>query len=104
MGAPWAGREFWFSVNAELIIYGATDPEASVTIGGRPIRLRADGSFSYRFSLPDGDYNLPIVAVSSDQTDGRGAELQFSRRTDYYGEVGAQPQDPGLKSPAPEHV
>jgi len=104
MGAAWGAGGFWFNVNAELIIYGATEPDASVTIGGRPIRLRADGSFSYRFSLPDGDYELPVVAVSADRTDGRGAELQFSRRTDYHGDVGAQAQDPGLKSPSPENA
>jgi len=44
-----------------LVIYGATDPTASVTIGERRIRLRPDGSFSYRFALPDGNYQLPIT-------------------------------------------
>jgi hypothetical protein len=104
MGAPGVPSGFWFNVNAELIVYGATEPGASVTIGGRPIRLRADGSFSFRFSLPDGEYELPIVAVSVDRTDGRGAELRFTRHTDYHGDVGAQPQEPSLKSPAPAHV
>jgi len=90
-------RSFWFSINAELIVYGATESDATVTIGGRQIRLRPDGSFSYRFALPDGQYELPTVAVSADGTDGRAAELKFSRSTEYRGEVMAQPQDAQLK-------
>ena len=101
-GVPTKG--FWFNVNAELVIYGATEADAAVTIGGRLIKLRPDGSFSYRFALPDGRYELPIVAVSADQTDGRAAELKFSRKTDFRGEVGAHPQDPSLKPPKPESL
>jgi hypothetical protein len=102
-GGPEA-RGFWFNVNAELVVYGATEPGASVTIGERPIRLRSDGSFSYRFSLPDGRYELPVVAVAADQTDARAAELRFSRATEYRGDVGAHPQDPALPEPAPENL
>jgi hypothetical protein len=94
-GVP--GKGFWFNVNAELIVYGATEPNATVTIGGRRIELRSDGSFSYRFALPDGQYEMPIVAVSADETDGRAAELKFSRTTEYRGDVGTHPQDPGLE-------
>jgi hypothetical protein len=99
-----SGREqpekgFWFNVNAELIIYGATEADAIVTIAGRKIRLRPDGSFSYRFALPDGNYELPVVAVSADRTDGRAAELAFSRSTGLRGEVGTHPQDSELKRP-----
>ncbi len=90
-------RGFWFNVNAELIVYGATEVDASVTIGGRPIRLRPDGSFSYRFALPDGKYEMPVVAISADQTDGRAAEIKFSRGTEYRGDVGTHPQDPSLQ-------
>jgi hypothetical protein len=96
-------RAFWFNVNAELIIYGATDPTARVAIGGREIKLRPDGTFSYRFALPDGQFDLPAEAVSVDD-DRRRAELRFSRNTKYQGEVGAHPQDPRLKIPAVENV
>lgn len=90
-------KGFWFNVNAELIVYGATEPDATVTVGGRKIKLRPDGSFSYRFALPDGKYEMPVVAISADQTDGRAAELKFSRSTEYRGDVGAHPQDPSLR-------
>ncbi len=47
-------KKFWFNINAELVLYGATEPDAQVAIAGQPIRLRPDGAFSYRFALPDG--------------------------------------------------
>ncbi len=101
--APTGAPNFWFTVNAELVIYGATEPDATVTIGGRAIRLRPDGSFSYRFALPDGEFKLPIAAVST-QGDQRAAQLRFSRGTTHTGQVGAHPQDPSLKPPAPENI
>jgi hypothetical protein len=108
VSSPFGGearrKGFWFNVNAELILYGATEPDARVTIGGRAIKLRPDGTFSFRFALPDGAYELPAVAVSADETDGRAAELKFSRRTEYRGEVGAHPQDPRLKAPLAANV
>jgi hypothetical protein len=108
LSSPFGGMEqskgFWFNVNAELIIYGATEPDAKVTLGGHEIKLRPDGSFSYRFALPDGKYDLPAVAVSADGTDGRAANLKFSRETEYLGDVGAHPQDPSLEPPLPENL
>jgi hypothetical protein len=103
-GGAERGKRFWFNVNAELIVYGATESDARVTIGGRQIKLRPDGTFSYRFSLPDGHYNLPTIATSSDGTDTRSAELDFSRGTRYHGEVHAHPQDASLKPPLAANV
>ena len=102
LGAPeQRARGFWFSVNAELILYGATEPDATVTIGGRPLPLRPDGTFSCRFSLPDGEHVVTLSALSA-QGDLRQAELRFSRYTDYQGEVGAAPQDQSLNPPEAE--
>jgi hypothetical protein len=105
MGPP-AGKErgFWFKVNAELIIYGATDPKAKVTVAERPIKLREDGTFSFRFSLPDGRYCLPAVAISPDRAEGREARLEFSRSTEYRGEVQPHPQNEALRPPNAENV
>jgi hypothetical protein len=99
-----ARKGFWFNINAELIIYGATEPDATVTIGGRAIQLRKDGTFSYRFALPDGNYELPVMAMAADQSDARAADLKFQRRTEYRGEVGAHPQDAALRPPRPENT
>lgn len=101
VSSPSGAREarpagFWFSINAELILYGATEPDASVTIGGRPIQLRPDGTFSCRFALPDGEHVVSLSALSA-RDDLRQAELRFSRHTDYQGEGSAAPQDQSLE-------
>lgn len=103
-GASQTARAFWFNVNAELIVYGATEPNATVTIGNRPIRLRPDGTFSYRFALPDGEYSLPITATSPDAAEQRQANLAFRRASEYLGDVPPHPQDPALRTPSPNHV
>ncbi len=108
LGAGFGGGEtargFWFNLNAELILYGATAPDATVTIGGRKIRLRPDGTFSYRFALPDGTFDLPAIATSAAGDDTRAAELRFRRQTAYHGDVGEHPQDASLKPPTPDAV
>jgi hypothetical protein len=88
-------KGFWFNLNAELIIYGATEPNARVTVGGQPIELRPDGTFSCHFALPDGDYALSALALSS-ENDVRQATMNFRRRTEYSG-VGTQPLNPLLE-------
>jgi uncharacterized protein len=98
-GAAERPRGFWFNVNAELIIYGATEPTASVTLAGKLIKLRPDGTFAYRFALPDGAFPMPAVATSADGGDRLAAELQFTRSTAYRGDVGTHPQDKNLKPP-----
>ena len=108
LSSPYGGMEqpkgFWFNVNAELVIYGATEPTAKVTLDGHEIKLRPDGSFSFRFALPDGKYELAAVAVSADGTEARAADLKFSRDTEYRGDVGAHPQDPALKPPSADNI
>lgn len=64
-------KKFWLVVNTELIVYGATEPDAKVTVQGREINLRPDGTFSLRFALPDGEQVIPVKAVSSDQLEER---------------------------------
>jgi hypothetical protein len=97
-GEQWARKGFWFNINAELIIYGATEPNAQVTIAGRPIMLRPDGTFSLHFALPDGNYELTATAVSP-ENELRQATLNFSRQTEYSGDVGEHPQNLSLERP-----
>ena len=87
VSSPFGGGEarrkgFWFNLTPELVLYGATEPDASVTIGGEPIELRADGTFSCRFALPDGSFELKVAAVSA-ENEVRRVELRFSRSTEY---------------------
>ncbi|MCX7017620.1 MAG: DUF4912 domain-containing protein [Candidatus Sumerlaeota bacterium] len=63
-----AANDFWLQVHTELILYGATEPDATVTVQGRPVKLHPDGSFSLRFALPDGQQVLDVRATSNDGT------------------------------------
>lgn len=100
-GAGGARRGFWFNLNAELIVYGATEPDAQVRIEGEPVTLRPDGTFTLRFALPDGDYTLRAEATAADGTETRGARLRFVRRTAYRGQVEQHPTPAGLEPPPP---
>jgi hypothetical protein len=86
---------FWLNVNAEIVIYGGTEPSASVTLDGVPIKLRPDGTFTCHFALPDGNYELGLAAMS-EQGDLRHATLKFSRRTEQARDVGAHETGQGL--------
>jgi hypothetical protein len=74
-------RKFWFQLDAELIVYGATEPHARVTLQGQPVKLRPDGTFTMRFSLPDGRQIIPAVAVSPDGFEERTIVLAVERNT-----------------------
>ena len=86
-------------VNAEVIFYGGTDPQAKVTIAGRPVQLQPDGTFRYHFKFPDNDFEIPIVAVSPDGVETRSAVLSLRRDTTRYGDVGATAQPEYLGTP-----
>ena len=94
-------KTFWLNINAEVLLYGATEPNAALMIGGHPVALRPDGTFSCRFTLPDGQYEVAVWAMSS-EGDLRQAILKFRRSSTYEGEVGAHPQDPALTAPPAE--
>lgn len=74
-------RSFWFQLDAELIVYGATEPNAKVTLQGEPIKLRPDGTFTMRFSLPDSRQIIPAVAASADGVEERTIVLAIERNT-----------------------
>lgn len=76
-----AQKNFWLVADCELILYGATEPDAAVTVAGRRINLNPDGTFSMRFALPDGVMGLPIKAVSGDETDSREIDIKVTRAT-----------------------
>jgi hypothetical protein len=106
IGASWGGesfgltqREFFMHVNAEVIFYGGTHPQAKVAVAGQPIVLQPDGTFRYHFIFPDHDFEIPIVAVSPDGKETRSATLFFRRETARQGEVGHTAQPPYLAEP-----
>lgn len=79
--APVRPRQFWLIADAELIVYGATEPDATVTIGGRPIKLNPDGTFRFQMSFQDGLIDYPIMAVAADGEQMRSIHMKFNRET-----------------------
>lgn len=75
------GRDFHFEIDAELIVYGTTEPNARVTLQGEPVQLRPDGTFTVRFSLPDSRQIIPAVAASPDGVEERTIVLAVERNT-----------------------
>ncbi|MBM3994520.1 MAG: DUF4912 domain-containing protein [Planctomycetes bacterium] len=88
-------RGFRFELNAELIVYGSTEPDAKVTIQGEPIKLRSDGTFTMRFSLPDGRQIMPAVAYSADGVEERTIVLAVERNTRHLEPVVAEMEEMG---------
>jgi uncharacterized protein len=80
-GLPSLGRRFHFEIDAELIVYGTTEPNARVTLQGEPVALRSDGTFTVRFSLPDSRQIIPAVASSADGIEERTVVLAVERNT-----------------------
>ncbi|HEY9807034.1 MAG TPA: DUF4912 domain-containing protein [Candidatus Obscuribacterales bacterium] len=78
---PIRPRQFWLVADAELIVYGATEPDATVTIGGRPIKLNPDGTFRFQMSFQDGLIDYPIMAVAADGEQTRSIHMKFTRET-----------------------
>lgn len=74
-------KKFWLVADCELILYGATEPDAFVTVSGRKVNLNPDGTFSMRFAFPDGGMDLPVKAVSKDETDSREIDIKATRAT-----------------------
>ncbi len=84
----WAIREeqrergFRLWVATELILYGATEPDAHVTIQGKEVKLRGDGTFSLRFALPDGRIDIPVTAVSADEVEERTIDTSVRKKSE----------------------
>lgn len=74
-------RKFYFQLDAELIVYGATESNARVTLQGEPVKLRPDGTFTMRFSLPDSRQIIPATAASADGVEERTIVLAVERNT-----------------------
>jgi len=68
-------------VEADVVIYGITQPNVQLTIKNEPIRLQPDGRFSVRFHLPEKRQVYPIVAVSSDGIESQTTILAIERNT-----------------------
>ena len=74
-------EQFEFEVDAEMVVFGSTRPDAYVTLKGEPIRVRDDGTFMVRLPMPEAREVLPIVASTSDGVEQRTVILSVDRNT-----------------------
>lgn len=68
-------------VDAELIVFGKTDPTASVSVSGHPVKLQKDGAFTVRLDFPDKRQVLPITAETRDGLRQRTTVFAVERNT-----------------------
>ena len=74
-------RSFWLVADAELVVYGATDPAATLRIGEEIVPLAEDGTFRIQVPFRDGQQLYPITAVAADGEQTRHITLNFNRTT-----------------------
>ena len=74
-------EEFLFQIDTEMVVFGTTQPDAHVVLGGEPVNVRPDGSFTLRLSMQDGRQVLPVVSSSGDGTRQQTIILAVERNT-----------------------
>jgi uncharacterized protein len=76
---PGKMKKFHFDLDAELVVRGQTEPNATVTLQNERVPLRPDGSFTMRFSLPDSRQIIPAVSTSADGLEEQTIVLAVER-------------------------
>jgi hypothetical protein len=74
-------RSFWLVADAELIVYGATEPTAKLKIGGEDVPLAADGTFRIQVPFRDGTQKYDIKAVDTSGQQEKSISMKFDRTT-----------------------
>lgn len=76
-------KDFWLWVETELVLYGATEPDAQVTLMGQPLKLNPDGTFRVKFPFPHGtELKMDVRAVDRTGEQVREAKPAARRWTD----------------------
>ncbi len=70
-----------FAIDAEIVIFGAAQSHAHVTVDGEPVTLQSDGTFAVRMHLPDRRQVIPVVASTADGTEQKTIILGVERNT-----------------------
>jgi len=76
-----AQGDFQLEVDAEVVVYGVTQPDARVTLQGEPVKVQSDGTFRVRVDLPNKRQVLPIVASTADGRRRQMVVMALERNT-----------------------
>lgn len=74
-------HDFKFEVDAEMIVYGSTNPDSHVSLRGEPVKIRPDGTFTVRMALPNQRQVIPVVASAANGAEQRTIVLAVERNT-----------------------
>ncbi len=80
-------------VDAEMVVYGVTQPGMLVTLQGEPITVRPDGTFRVRVDLPNKRQVLPIVTSTPEGVERQTVVLAVERNTKTMEPVGNEVED-----------
>ncbi|MFM8702565.1 MAG: DUF4912 domain-containing protein [Planctomycetia bacterium] len=84
---------FELDVDAEMVVYGVTQPGAYVTLQGEPVKVHADGTFRVRVEMPNRRQVLPIVASTADGASRQTVVMAVERNTKSMGPAGRDQQE-----------
>jgi len=84
---------FELEVDAEMVVYGVTQPGAYLTLQGEPVKVHADGTFRVRVDMPNRRQVLPIVASTADGASRQTVVMAVERNTKSMGPAGREQQD-----------
>lgn len=73
--------DFQLEVDAEMVVYGVTQPDARVTLQGEPVRVQSDGTFRVRVDMPNKRQVLPIIATAPDGSRRQMIVMAVERNT-----------------------
>jgi hypothetical protein len=76
-----AGPPVELRLHAELILHGSTDPQVELKLLGERVPVSRDGTFSQRFTLPDGRQVIDAVATTRNGCHQRTIVLGIERNT-----------------------
>ncbi len=74
-------RPFWLVADSELIVYGSTDPTATLKIGGEIVPLSKTGTFRLQVPFRDGSQEYLIEAKDFEGKQMRNITMKFERKT-----------------------
>ena len=62
--------DFWFVVDAELVLHGATEEGANVTIDGQKVKVNPDGTFKLTIPFVNNlvDYQMTAISANKEHT------------------------------------
>jgi hypothetical protein len=73
--------DFQLEIDAEMVVYGATQPGSYITLQGEPVKVQPDGTFRVRVDLPNKRQVLPLIASTAEGVERQTVVIAVERNT-----------------------